>query len=56
MDHDISPHSDHCINCGLSRYDAEGVICWPSTDDSPEGLSLLRKRRDVIPQNPLDII
>jgi hypothetical protein len=31
MDHDISPHSDHCINCGLSRYDAEGVICWPST-------------------------
>jgi hypothetical protein len=43
MTHDISPHSDHCINCGLSRYDAEGVICWPSTDDDAEAVEDARE-------------
>lgn len=34
--HDISEHSDACIECGLSRSDAEVVRCVPSTDDAPE--------------------
>lgn len=28
-EHDWSEFSDACLECGLSRYDAEGVVCIP---------------------------
>ena len=30
-EHDFSEFSDFCVNCALSRYDAEGGRCVPTT-------------------------
>lgn len=46
-EHDFSPHSDHCVNCALSRYDAEGIACTPSTDDSPAACAELKEITNV---------
>lgn len=46
-EHDFSPHSDACVNCGLSRYDAEGVVCIPSTDDSAETCAEIKAIADA---------
>lgn len=43
IEHDWSPHSDHCTACGLSRYDAEGFACVPSTADDPASIAELKE-------------